>query len=898
MAGRNITFEVEKLIQPIYNGGDVALDAEARTLATCLDEEVILTDLTNGETLARIPGDGEALTALLITPSASHLITCSRSLSMRFYTLEFIEDSRQIEATLRRTVKPHSTPVVSATIDQTGTLVATGGADGAVKVWDIRGGYLSHTFRGHSGIVSALHFFQPATKEAPSKAAQKSRPSSRPGVDRLEESTNGTVQEGHASNVLFLAFAGENGQIRVWDLVKRKAVASLDSHVSVVRALAYSPRHSLLVSASRDKTIVFWDATSWKLQTALSVEEETESIGFLDGGAYLFTGGSRGHVRLRDPKSGRETTREQRIGGEGDSIIQLVHNPKHHLLLSIHADQSLILHSLDTLSHPQAGSLIDPLPILRRIAGTHDEVIDLALVSSTRNLIALAANSEAIRLVDVTTRPEHEEAESQRQYFGSEVALLEGHEDIVICLDVDWSGCWLATGAKDNKARLWRIFEDGRSSSCEATLSGHAESLGAIALPTMAPQTESPAFKDPLTHPPPFLITGSQDKTVKKWNIPTGLVSGSKNDTPRAAFTRKAHDKDINAIEINSTSTLFASASQDRTVKIWSVEEGETLGVLRGHKRGVWSVRFVPRDFPPIAGESGPASARGLVLTGSGDKTVKLWSLTDYGCLRTFEGHSHNVLKVVWLPPAPRRPSGGDADDTPVAPPRRTLFASAGADGLVKIWDASLGECVATLDNHSDRVWALAAEPGTGRLVSGGGDGVVTFWADTSAATAATAAAAASARVEQDQQLQNHARRGNYREAIVLALQLRHPARLLALFTDVARRHPPEAGSISGLRAVDEVVASLDDEQLFELLLRLRDWNTNARTAPVAQRIFNVVVRSYPAARLVGLRRKGKGLGEVLEALRAYTERHYRRCEELMEESYLVDFIVQGMAGM
>ena len=50
------TFDAEKVIQPIYTGGDVATDHEGRILATCLGEEAVLTDLATGETLARIEG--------------------------------------------------------------------------------------------------------------------------------------------------------------------------------------------------------------------------------------------------------------------------------------------------------------------------------------------------------------------------------------------------------------------------------------------------------------------------------------------------------------------------------------------------------------------------------------------------------------------------------------------------------------------------------------------------------------------------------------------------------------------------------------------------------------------------------------------------------------------------
>ena len=53
------TFEAQHVIQPIYTGGDVALDKEGLLLATCLGEEALLTDLTTGSLLARIEGVSE-----------------------------------------------------------------------------------------------------------------------------------------------------------------------------------------------------------------------------------------------------------------------------------------------------------------------------------------------------------------------------------------------------------------------------------------------------------------------------------------------------------------------------------------------------------------------------------------------------------------------------------------------------------------------------------------------------------------------------------------------------------------------------------------------------------------------------------------------------------------------
>ncbi|KAM4056247.1 utp13 specific WD40 associated domain-containing protein [Hirsutella rhossiliensis] len=840
------TFDANRVIRPIFTGGSVAIDNNAQILAATLGEDAVLTNPANGRHLAQIEGDGELISTLTLTPSGSHLIICSRSLSMRIFALSHSSDDDSLDATLIRTLKPHSTPVVVLAVDRTSTLLATGGTDGAIKVWDIAGGYVTHTFRGPSVLVSALHFFEadPDDEEAGSLTTARFR----------------------------LASGSQDGKVRIWDLHKRSCIANLDSHVSNVTSLDYSPDQDAIVSASRDKTIIWWDAKSWKLKKVVPCLELVETVGFMDEGRLTFSAGSNGCLRIWDTDVGKELTQKQPAKSEEESIVSGLYLLGLPFILCVQVDHTLALYGLPTRA---GGASIPPPEPLRRISGSHDEIIDLGFLLPDNSLLALSTNSEDIRIISV--------AESE------DVALLRGHEDIIISLDVDWSGHWIATGAKDNTARLWRIDPSNRSFTCWAVFSGHAESLGAVALCRTVPAEGTPSRLDPLNHPPPYVITGSQDQTVKKWEIPRNPQQQSQKAGSRALFTRKAHDKDINAIDVHHAGQLFASASQDKTVKIWSVQEGEVQGILRGHRRGVWSVRFSPAQLPAIQTEDGPVTGKGVVITGSGDKSIKLWSLSDYTCIRTFEGHSNSVLKVAWL----KVPTGQDQ------PKKAVHFASAGGDGLVKIWDANSGESECTLDNHEDRVWALAVHPETNLIVSGGGDSTVTFWKDTTVETQAAASEAALKVIEQEQELQNHIFAGSYREAITLALQLNHPGRLLSLFTSVVTSPSPEEGSLCGRKAVDEVVANLSDEQIFLLLLRLRDWNTNARTAPVAQKILRTLIRSYPASKFSNLAVKGargqKSLKDVLHGLRAYTERHYKRMEELVDESYLVEYTLQEM---
>ncbi|KAK2019777.1 WD domain-containing protein [Colletotrichum eremochloae] len=861
------TFEPERVIRPIFTGGSVALDNGAKILATPLGEDAILTNPSNGKHLAKIEGDGEQISTLSLTPSGSHLIICSRSLSMKIYALKITEDG-SIEAKLTRSLKPHGTPVVVLAVDRTSTLLATGGTDGAIKVWDIAGGYVTHTFRGPSVLVSALHFFEVAARssEGEVEKAGKKGKNSKQAEEEFTATTNWRLVSG-----------SQDGKVRVWDLHKRAVIANLDSHVSNVQGLDYSPEQHAIVSAGRDKTIIWWDAKSWKIRKVVPCLELVEAVGFTDGGRLTYSAGAKGCLRIWDTDTGRELTKDQPAKAEAESIVSAVSHPELPFILCVQVDHTLALYNVPRKESIE-GSMPEPF---RRISGTHDSIIDLSYLMPDRSLLALATNAEDIRIVSVK--------DSESTYFGQDLALLKGHDDIIVSLDVDWSGYWIATGAKDNNARLWRVDPANNSFTCYATFTGHTESIGAVTLPKQIPQESSVQFKDPLNHPPPFLFTGSQDQTVKKWEIPR--EAQSRKGGSRAVFTRKAHDKDINALDVHPNSHLFASSSQDKMVKIWSVAEGEVQGILRGHRRGVWSVKFAPSGCPAIQGDEGQVAGKGVVLTGSADKTVKIWSLNDYTCIRTFEGHSNSVLKVVWLN-MPKVEGKGK---------KQVQFASAGSDGLVKVWDANSGETETTLDNHEDRIWALAVNSADNTIVSGDGDSIVTFWKDTTSESQAAATEAAQKLIEQEQELENHIHHGSYRDAIVLALQLNHPGRLLSLFTSVVTS-APEPGSLCGLKAVDQVLATLSDEQIFTLLLRLRDWNTNARTAAVAQRILWTLVRSYPASKFSNLSVKGargqRSLKEVLNALKVYTERHYRRTDELVDESYLVEYTLREMDSL
>jgi U3 small nucleolar RNA-associated protein 13 len=61
---------------------------------------------------------------------------------------------------------------------------------------------------------------------------------------------------------------------------------------------------------------------------------------------------------------------------------------------------------------------------------------------------------------------------------------------------------------------------------------------------------------------------------------------------------------------------------------------------------------------------------------------------------------------------------------------RGMQLASSGADGLCKLWTLKTNECVGTMDGHTDKVWALTINQAEDRIMSGGGDSVISVWRD------------------------------------------------------------------------------------------------------------------------------------------------------------------------
>ncbi|GAA6058405.1 hypothetical protein JCM3770_005205 [Rhodotorula araucariae] len=878
-------FKEHKSYQPIHTGGKATLSADGSWLVSTLNEQALVTDVETGDQVKALEGDTSAVTTLAVTPSpispqdGGYLLTCCRSLAIHIYSLPSLTIHRSV-------ARAHDAPIITCCADPTGTLFATGSADGIVKVWDAANGHCTHVFKGHGGVISAMVF------------------------DIASAGDGG--RQGRAR----LITGADDCKVRVWDLRTREGVHVLEGHVSVVRGLDVSKDGKMLISGGRDKVVNVWDLERGVLRKTLPVFETLEAVGLVDvpeAGATgdkkgkaketgrtrkaIFTAGDKGVVRLWDLHTNEQIKTEgdeARASGKVHEIVDLIHTPATSSLTAVYVDQNIVTRSLPTLA------------TTRQIIGYNDEVIDACFLTSpsssapsgeastSESHLAIATNSDLIRVYDLDR-------------FNT--SLLEGHDDVVLCLTRTTDGQVLVSGSKDNTARVWRARKDAEghaSWACIGRAEGHVESVGAVAT----------SKRD--RH---LLVTASQDRTAKIWDLDALLSSASDDaDTPlplRALSTTKIHDKDINSLDISPNDKLLASGSQDRTAKLFAIAHTPAtkstpaqatlslLGTFKGHKRGVWSVKFSPVDQ--------------CLATASGDRSVKLWNLNDFTCVKTFEGHSNSVLRVDFMT-------------------RGMQLVTAASDGLVKVWNVKDEECAETLDNHDEKVWALAVSRDESLVVSGGADSMITIWEDVTEIQELEKEQEQADMVLKEQDYENFLSMKDYSNAILLALSMDQPRRLLNLFTEVrataGANGAEDLVSLTGSRHVDAVLRGLSPAELRQLFRYIKDWNTVARTADTAQAVLHAILKFHDADKLLAVlegRADEDGAGEfdpaggakakdadedededeaqkrkkrtevkaadVLGALIPYTERHMTRADKLVRESFIVEHLLGMMEG-
>ncbi|MEB3827623.1 serine/threonine-protein kinase [Phormidium sp. CCY1219] len=176
--------------------------------------------------------------------------------------------------------------------------------------------------------------------------------------------------------------------------------------------------------------------------------------------------------------------------------------------------------------------------------------------------------------------------------------------------------------------------------------------------------------------------------------IPTGVsLPQAASMTRDKAFI--GHRDCVWSVAIGPGGHILVTGSWDRTIKVWNLATGQLLRTLGHHADAIWSVAM---------------SADGNILvSGSSDNTIKIWHLPTGGLIRTLEGHSSWVAAVAML----------SNDQT---------LVSGSCDKTLKLWHLPTGESIRTLEGHSYGVTSLTIHPDNQTSISGSGDKTIKLW--------------------------------------------------------------------------------------------------------------------------------------------------------------------------
>jgi len=783
------SFRVETKVAAFYTGGKVQFSSNGEYCFCSCGCKIQIISTKTGRIWKSLQEDEDDISSFVLSNDDEILITASRSIMLRQWDWKN-------EKVTRKWKGLHSSPIVCMAFDPTSTLLATGSADSTIKVWDIVKQYCTHNFRGSQGVVHLVQFH--------------------PDPEKV---------------VLYSSSSDSN--IKLWDLVSSRCIATLTGHYSHVTSLSFVDDNQKLISGSRDKVVIFWDLATRKSIKTIPVYESIESVVALsanenfqwhegqNGGenTVFITTGEKGKIRAWKFPSGKciftEETPSLCIQGHEESdvapnmpgIVQCFPNEALDCLVTVTDEHNIILRELSTLK------------VMKQFVGHYDEILDLAFVGENDSMLSVASNSPGIKIIDIDTL---------------DCRILTGHSDTVMSLDSSYDLQYIASCSKDNTARIWKMGED-KVFVCVAVAVGHTHAVGTVSWAKNSTD---------------YLVTGSQDLTIKYWKLPL-LFEERKLLRIPAVWTTLAHDKNINSVAFSPNDKFIASGSQDKTAKLWLTSDGSLYGTLRGHKRGIWCVVFSPVDK--------------CLATASADSTIKIWAIQDLTCVKTFEGHTNSVLKLCFMT-------------------RGMQIVSSGSDGLVKVWNVKTSECVKTLDEHVDKVWSLALNKAEDMLVTGGGDSVLNLWKDVTEEELLIEESKQEELILKDQELSNLLELRQYAKAIGLALTLDRPFRALSILKDLLEEE-------HGKKQIEKVIEEFRDDQIDSLLRFMRDWNTNARHCYATQTVLATILKSKSPDDLAEL----ADMRESIEALLPYTERHFNRMDRLLQQSTFLDYTWESM---
>ncbi len=534
-------------------------------------------------------------------------------------------------------------------------LLASGGDDGTVRIWDPASGAERAVLAGHQEAVQAVCTVMVDGRQMLASGGGD-------GTvliwDPDSEEQHAVLQP-HQCKVYglcpvmvhgrqLLASGGDDGTVRIWDPAAGAERAVLAGHQDRARAVCTVMVHGqqMLASGGDDRMVRIWDPETGEQRTILVGHQYgLGRVGgvnavcaiAVDGRELLASSGADGTVRIWDPAAG-----EQRAVLEGSSSYWV----RGVCAITV-ADRELLAAGGDD----GMVRIWDPASEERQAAPAgHGGWVNAvcAVTAGGRRLLASGGGDGTVRIWDAAS--------------GDQRALLKGHQRKVLGLCAVWADGreLLASASADGTVRIW----DPETGEQRAVFEGHRQDVCAVCAVTVDGRQ--------------LLASGGGDRTVRIWDP----ISGEQ----RAMLV--GHIDWISAVcavTVENRQLLASSGGFDRTVRICDPETGEQRAVLAGHQDYVNGVCAVTVE------------GRQLLASCSRDQTVGIWDPASGQQLDSLEGHEGSVNTVC-----------------SVMLDGRELLASGGSDGTVRIWDPVMATALRTIPAHHEVRSAMAVADSLG----------------------------------------------------------------------------------------------------------------------------------------------------------------------------------------
>eukprot|EP01120_Amphizonella_sp_Union-15-10_P010882 TRINITY_DN4513_c0_g1_i3.p1 TRINITY_DN4513_c0_g1~~TRINITY_DN4513_c0_g1_i3.p1 ORF type:complete len:753 (+),score=136.29 TRINITY_DN4513_c0_g1_i3:78-2261(+) len=225
---------------------------------------------------------------------------------------------------------------------------------------------------------------------------------------------------------------------------------------------------------------------------------------------------------------------------------------------------------------------------------------------------------------------------------------------------------WIIAGADDMQLRVYNYNTMDTVKKWEA----HADYIRSVVVhPTL-----------------PYVLSSADDMSIKLWDWDQGWINTQ---------IFEGHTHYVMMIAFNSKDpNTFASASLDRTIKVWGLGSSTPHFTLEGHEKGVNCVDyFVGGDKP-------------YLISGADDRTVKIWDYQNKTCVSTLDGHSQNVSAACFHPELP-------------------LIISGSEDGSLRLWNSNTYRLEKTLNYGWERIWTIGYIKGSNSVAIGYDEGTI-----------------------------------------------------------------------------------------------------------------------------------------------------------------------------